>query len=600
MILILLQFMLFVIYTGAFENLALGKPAWEENIWPGKETEWGAAKAVDGQYSDREALGNQCTISVGDQTTATLRVDLESVVSISMINIYYRTDNFPSPGAFYDRFAGFFLYVSNTTSKDDGHLCFHEIQNVNGTPSEDQRIKCYVHGRYVIFYNERRPGVNYPSYYSQYAFADVCELEVYGCHNPNYYGDNCDQVCSEGCPEKKCDAITGNCLNCLPGYQGLRCDQVCDQHKYGQHCPLQCGNCSDGETCHHVNGTCLNGCDVGVEGDKCQTHCQPGFYGKNCGQRCSHNCNVTNRCDRFTGECDGGCKPGWKPPNCQEVCPRGYFGINCENSCTTYCGRNGTCDRITGVCDGGCAEGWSGPLCGTVSKVSDWSEWTACSATCGDNGVRHRFRTSMGVCIHIAINETGKCGDQQCPIDGSWGAWGGYSTCDKSCGGGWKLRFRACSSPPPSHGGQPCYGDSVQPTGCAMVHCPIDGGWSTWSDFGQCSETCGQGVQIKSRTCTKPIPRYGGQDCIGLANAFKSCQRGECPVNGNWGEWGHTRPCDMSCGGGLQLRLRECNNPPPSHGGIPCPGQSVHAVSCNTDQCPDQIKGTQSSNQLIG
>lgn len=80
----------------SIENLALGKPAWEENIWPGKETEWGAAKAVDGQYSDREALGNQCTISVGDQTTATLRVDLESVVSISMINIYYRTDNFPS------------------------------------------------------------------------------------------------------------------------------------------------------------------------------------------------------------------------------------------------------------------------------------------------------------------------------------------------------------------------------------------------------------------------------------------------------------------------------------------------------------------------
>lgn len=51
----------------------------------------------------------------------------------------------------------------------------------------------------------------------------------------------------------------------------------------------------------------------------------------------------------------------------------------------------------------------------TVSKVSDWSEWTSCSATCGDNGVQHRFRTSLGVCTHIAINETGKCGDQQCP-----------------------------------------------------------------------------------------------------------------------------------------------------------------------------------------
>ena len=76
--------------------------------------------------------------------------------------------------------AGFFLFVSNTTTKEDGHLCFHEIQRVNGTPSEDQRINCSVYGRYVFYYNERLPKVTYPSYYSTYAFYDLCELEVYG------------------------------------------------------------------------------------------------------------------------------------------------------------------------------------------------------------------------------------------------------------------------------------------------------------------------------------------------------------------------------------------------------------------------------------
>ena len=30
-----------------------------------------------------------------------------------------------------------------------------------------------------------------------------------------------------------------------------------------------CGNCSRGDQCNHVNGSCLNGCDVGVYGDKC-------------------------------------------------------------------------------------------------------------------------------------------------------------------------------------------------------------------------------------------------------------------------------------------------------------------------------------------
>lgn len=30
-----------------------------------------------------------------------------------------------------------------------------------------------------------------------------------------------------------------------------------------------CGNCSNGDWCFHMNGSCPNGCDVGVFGDKC-------------------------------------------------------------------------------------------------------------------------------------------------------------------------------------------------------------------------------------------------------------------------------------------------------------------------------------------
>lgn len=85
-----------------------------------------------------------------------------------------------APTTFTSRLAGFSLYVSNTTSKDDGHLCFHEIQNAEGTPSEDQRIQCPFHARYVIYYNERRPEVVYPSYYSEFAYSDLCEVKVYG------------------------------------------------------------------------------------------------------------------------------------------------------------------------------------------------------------------------------------------------------------------------------------------------------------------------------------------------------------------------------------------------------------------------------------
>ena len=76
------------------ENLALRKPVWEDQPWKGKEN-WRADKAVDGSYTDRSAVGGQCVISETERKTATWRVDLGSVVSISHINIFYRTDNLP-------------------------------------------------------------------------------------------------------------------------------------------------------------------------------------------------------------------------------------------------------------------------------------------------------------------------------------------------------------------------------------------------------------------------------------------------------------------------------------------------------------------------
>ena len=74
--------------------MALGKPVWEDRPWKGKEN-WRADKAVDGLYDDRSAAGGQCVINEPFAKTATWRVDLGGVVSISHIDIYYRTDNYP-------------------------------------------------------------------------------------------------------------------------------------------------------------------------------------------------------------------------------------------------------------------------------------------------------------------------------------------------------------------------------------------------------------------------------------------------------------------------------------------------------------------------
>ena len=74
--------------------MALRRPVWEDRPWPDKQ-DWRGDKAVDGLYDNRGALGGQCVISEIFARTATWKVDLEGVVSISHIDIYYRTDNLP-------------------------------------------------------------------------------------------------------------------------------------------------------------------------------------------------------------------------------------------------------------------------------------------------------------------------------------------------------------------------------------------------------------------------------------------------------------------------------------------------------------------------
>ena len=80
------------------------------------------------------------------------------------------------------RFLGFSLYVSNTTERSKGKMCFKDTSFTRGTIPPVFTVTCPVQGQYVIYYNERLPGVVYPNGYSYYAYLDLCEVEVYGKH----------------------------------------------------------------------------------------------------------------------------------------------------------------------------------------------------------------------------------------------------------------------------------------------------------------------------------------------------------------------------------------------------------------------------------
>lgn len=55
-----------------------------------------------------------------------------------------------------------------------------------------------------------------------------------------------------------------------------------------------------------------------------------------------------------------------------------------------------------------------------------------------------------------------------------------------------------------------------------------DGNWGEWSKFGQCSQTCGGGVQFRKRDCDNPRPAKGGRNCVGAMHQFQMCNSEEC------------------------------------------------------------------------
>uniref|UniRef100_A0A670YPP8 Thrombospondin 2 n=1 Tax=Pseudonaja textilis TaxID=8673 RepID=A0A670YPP8_PSETE len=166
-----------------------------------------------------------------------------------------------------------------------------------------------------------------------------------------------------------------------------------------------------------------------------------------------------------------------------------------------------------------------------------------------------------------------------------WSPWSEWTECSVTCGPGTQQRGRSCDVT-----SNTCRGPSIQTRTCSLGKCDNrirqDGGWSHWSPWSSCSVTCGVGNITRIRLCNSPMPQMGGKSCKGGGRETEECERDPCPINGRWGPWSPWSACTVSCGGGIRERSRLCNSPEPQYGGKACAGDVLQRDMCNKQDCP--------------
>nr|XP_034322152.1 protein draper isoform X3 [Crassostrea gigas] len=586
-----------------YENIALRRHAWQR--YPFHGTPWNATYAVDGRRSDLAPAGGQCAISADDKSIAEWRVDLGKVRNLHHVFIQYRTDNvaWDENDYFKSRVLGFSIYVSNTTYRNDWRLCFKDNKYTRATIPNPISVTCVMHGRYVIYYNNRTHHP-FPAGYSTYAFNDLCEVEVYGCLTLGYYGENCSTPCPENCKGGDCDIVDGTCVSCVPGYSGSMCNIVC-------------GACYEKEQCDFKNGTCPNGCEDGYKGRQCKTVCTNNTYGPNCSMTCGHCLYLYGeKCNHVTGQCPRGCASGFQGDLCVEsrsefrnttlawstynatdkfknktlVRPMndgcltlGYYGENCSTPCPENC-KGGDCDIVDGTCIS-CVPGYSGSMCNIVcgacyeKEQCDYKNGTCpngcedgykgrqCKSVCNKNTYGPNCSRTCGHCLYLYGE---KCNHVtgQCPRGCASGFQG--DLCVES-----RSEFRNTTLAWSTYNATDTFKNKT------LVR-PMNNGCLTLGYYGEncstpCPENCkGGDCDNVDGTCVSCIPGYSGSMCnivCGACYEKEQCdyKNGTCPNGCKDGYKGrqcktvcnnntYGPNCSRTCGHCLYLYGEKCNH----------------------------------------
>ncbi|XP_077045542.1 adhesion G protein-coupled receptor B2 isoform X3 [Agelaius phoeniceus] len=159
--------------------------------------------------------------------------------------------------------------------------------------------------------------------------------------------------------------------------------------------------------------------------------------------------------------------------------------------------------------------------------------------------------------------------------------WSQWSVCSLTCGQGSQVRTRSCVSSPY---GTLCSGLLRETRTCNnTATCPVEGQWLQWGAWSRCSVTCANGTQQRTRRCSVSAPQ-GWAECRGAHADARECSNPTCPTDSKWGPWNHWSLCSKTCDTGWQRRFRMCEGT--GMQGYPCEGTGEEVKTCNEKKCP--------------
>lgn len=97
----------------------------------------------------------------------------------------------------------------------------------------------------------------------------------------------------------------------------------------------------------------------------------------------------------------------------------------------------------------------------------------------------------------------------------------------------------------------------------------VSGEWSCWTDFGECSVTCGEGVRKRKRNCV--IKDALADGCDGPSESIEPCYVPCHSTDVGWEDWSEWSDCNKD---NQKRRSRKCTMEQ-------CFGPDVESVSCS-------------------